>query len=129
MIDSLYNKINPFIKNDTDEKRSIQEKMEEKRSLKSNKTDVLCDHKNNNDISNFLEYDVENPEFLEIINGERAYSDIICWNSILQYMTEKNEKFCAEHCLCEICRSELKEYVERIDGIISDMYWSCENGC
>jgi hypothetical protein len=84
---------------------------------------------NDNNIDNFLEYSVENDEWLQIINGLRRPSDIICWNSLLQFMTEQNKKFCAKHCLCESCRSELNEYTEYVDEIISDIYHSCPNGC
>jgi hypothetical protein len=129
MIDDYYNKINPFIKNDTNEKRSNREQMEENKSLNSNKTDVLCDCENNNDIENFLEYDVSDPIWLQILNNPKQLSDIICWNSLFQYMVEKHEKYCADNCLCETCRSELVEYTEYVDGIISDIYWSCKNGC
>lgn len=83
-----------------------------------------------NDIEKYLEYEVSDPEWLELINDpKRLFSEIICWNSLFQYMVEKHEKYCTENCLCEVCRSELKEYMEYIDGEIADMYWSCSNGC
>lgn len=84
----------------------------------------------NIDINKILEYDVENPEFLEILNGDRPIFVMICWNSLRLVMKEMNKKYCAEHCLCENCRSEMEEFTEHdIDGRITEMYWACKNGC
>jgi hypothetical protein len=85
----------------------------------------------NNDynIENFLEYSVENDEWLQILNNPKQLSTIICWDSLYQYMIEKNKEFCDKRCLCESCRSPIKENIEYVDGLISDIQWSCENGC
>ncbi|MDD4188281.1 MAG: hypothetical protein PHX04_05970 [Bacilli bacterium] len=84
----------------------------------------------NIDIGEILEFNVENHEFLEILNGNRPISDIICWHSLGLVLKEMNEKYCAQNCLCESCRSPLEEYTEYdIDGRVSGMHWSCKNGC
>jgi hypothetical protein len=84
---------------------------------------------NDNNIENFLEYSVENDEWLEILNNPKKLSTIVSWDSLFRYMVSEHEKYCAENCLCETCRSELVEYTEYVDEKISDMYWSCPNGC
>lgn len=79
---------------------------------------------------NFFEYDVENPEFLEILNGDRPIFDMICWESLRLIMEEMNKKFCAERGICEKCRSEMLEYKDYDpDGKIVEWYWVCKNGC
>jgi hypothetical protein len=88
---------------------------------------------NDNNIENFLEYDVSNDEWLQILNNPKQLSTIICWNSLYQYMLELNKEYCAKHCLCEICRSELIEHIdyEEIWGSkrISNVEYTCPNGC
>ncbi len=84
----------------------------------------------NIDINEILEYNVENPEFLEILNENMPLYQIISWSSLHIAMKEMNEKYCAEQCLCEKCRTPLEEFTEYdADGRISGMYWSCKNGC
>jgi hypothetical protein len=84
----------------------------------------------NIDINEILEYNVENPEFLEILNEDRPLYQMISWSSLHIVMKEMNEKYCADHCLCEKCHAPLEEFTDYdIDGRISGMYWSCKNGC
>ena len=85
--------------------------------------------KNVNDIEDFLEFDVSNDKWLRAVNGMSSWIDIIDKGAFFDYLVEENEKYCAENCLCETCRSPLKEFTEMEDGMISQMYWSCSNGC
>ena len=81
---------------------------------------------NNNNIDSILEYEVSNPEYLEIINGTRKPEEIISWNSLLLFMSEQNQRYCDEHLLCVKCREPLVEYSQ---GKYEDVYWSCLNHC
>ena len=81
---------------------------------------------NENDIENFLEYDVQNDEWLQCINGEIHLLELLDENSILEYLKEKNKKYCDERCLCSKCRETLVEYSQ---GEYEDVYWSCLNHC
>jgi hypothetical protein len=91
---------------------------------------LLCDtyvnKHNENDIDLILEYEVENPEYLEIINGTRGLADVISWSSLLAFMNEQNKKYCDEHCLCLKCREPLVEYNKTK---YEDIYWECSNHC
>jgi len=94
--------------------------------------------KNNNinedtNIENFLEYSVEDIIWARVANEKINYSEIIDKNALLSYFKEKNEKYCAENCLCEVCRNPLTEFTEYEDICgsmqISEIYYSCPNGC
>lgn len=85
------------------------------------------------DINSILEYEVDDPEYLQIINGTREIKDIINFNLLFEYMKEQNEEYCKKEGLCETCHTPLKEYeeYEEICGSrqISERYWSCPNHC
>lgn len=78
------------------------------------------------DIENFLEYEVENIEWLRCLNGQIPILDILDKNTIYEYLREQNEKYCEEQSLCPICRNPLKEYK---DEMINERYWACQYGC
>jgi AAA15 family ATPase/GTPase len=86
-----------------------------------------------NNIENFLEYDVSDPIWLKIINGQIPLIEIIDKITLISYLESENKKFCANNCLCEICRNPLDEYIdyEEVWGNkrISNIYYSCPNGC
>ena len=48
-------------------------------------------------IENYLEYSVDNIEYLEIIKGLRSPLEIISIESLLEYMSEQNEKYCSNN--------------------------------
>jgi len=86
------------------------------------------------EIEDILEWSVDQPEFLQIINGLRKPSDIISWKDLLYIMTEKNIKYCSDNGLCEICHSELKLVQDRGEvwgarNVVVGEYSSCPNGC
>lgn len=61
------------------------------------------------DVKDFLKYDVEHPEFLQILNGLRSSLDIVDTKKIVSYMDKINQEYSKSHGLCEVCHSELKK--------------------
>jgi len=84
---------------------------------------------NDNDIENFLEHSVESLEWLRVCNGQIPYTVLLDKNTFKQYFISENERYCDQEGICPECRNPLKEFVEMEDGIISERYWSCGNGC
>ena len=82
-----------------------------------------------NDICDFLEYNVEDIEWLRCINGQISILDLIDKSAFLSYLEDKNEKYCEDNGLCKVCRNPLKEYIEYEDGMPSERYWACSYGC
>ena len=86
-----------------------------------------------NDICDFLEYNVEDIEWLRCINGQISILDLIDKSALLSYLEEKNEKYCEELGICTVCRTPLVEKVEyeEIWGSkqVSERYWCCPYGC
>lgn len=85
------------------------------------------------DIDSILEFEVDQPEYLQIVNGLRKPSDNVNWKLLLEYMTEQNRIYSAKNGLCEVCHSPLVEKTEyeEICGSrqVSERYWHCRNGC
>jgi len=86
------------------------------------------------DINSILEYDVSDPEYLQIVNGLRTPSDSINFKLLLEYMSEENREYAKENSLCEICHSELKLVQDRGEvwgskNVVIGEYSSCPNGC
>jgi hypothetical protein len=85
-----------------------------------------CD---NECLEDFLNYDIHDPEYLEILNGKRTIESIISWESLLMYMQEKNDKYCDKYNLCHECRSPLVKVREQEEiwgsKQVSEVYWVC----
>ena len=101
-------------------------------SLKNN----ICEsesNKSNNDIENFLEYDVSDNIWLKIINKEIPIIEILDENAFYDYLETENEKYCKQEGICPECRGNLvlKVEYEEIWGSKreSERYLVCENGC
>jgi len=90
-------------------------------------------NKSNNDIENFLEYDVSDNIWLKIINKEIPIIEILDENAFYDYLETENEKYCKQEGICLECRGNLVLRVEyeEIWGSKreSERYLVCENGC
>ena len=86
-----------------------------------------------NDICDFLEYNVEDIEWLRCINGQIPYTELIDKNALLSYLENENEKYCNDNGLCVICRNPLikKEQIEEYWGskMTIGYDWVCEHEC
>jgi len=107
-------------------------------SLKNNINDDVSDDllKNNNcvnDISDFIEYDVSDNEWIRLINKEIPIIDILDENAFYEYLETENTRYCKQEVLCPECRGKLVEKIEyeEIWGSRreSERYLICENGC
>jgi len=65
-----------------------------------------------NNIEEFMEFSVGDPEYLQICNNLISPTQIIDFQKLRQYMIEKNEEYAKEYGLCEICHGELEERKE-----------------
>ena len=81
------------------------------------------------EIKDLLTCSVGDAEYLQVINHLRMPSSIIDWNYFLQYLTKKNAEYAKERGLCEVCYQPLKEFTEMEDGMPSERYFACKNGC
>ena len=61
-------------------------------------------------IEDYLNYNVEDPEWLEVINGKLSLSQMINSNSLMRYIEIQNEKYCLQNNLCANCRTPLIEH-------------------
>lgn len=86
-----------------------------------------------NDIEDFLEYQVEDIIWLRVANNLVPYTELINRDYLINYIKERNQKFCEDNGLCSECRSPLVERVEfeEIWGSKqeSERYWCCPRGC
>ena len=93
----------------------------------------IYDYDDVNDISDFLEYGVEDVEWLRVCNSQIPYTELIDKNAIRDYLVEKNSQYCEKNGLCEICRNPLKRYdlSEEVWGSkqVVGYEYSCEFGC
>jgi len=84
--------------------------------IKYDKTAVSMDCENEEKFDDFMddffEYDVDQPEYLQVCNGLVMPSKVINWSSVLDYMKERNRIYSEESGLCEVCHSELIEKKE-----------------
>lgn len=84
------------------------------------------------DIEDLLDIDVDSIEWIQIINGQRPWTDLFNKNNIIKFLEEMNEKFCEDHNLCKVCRSELIEVkedrVEHFGFPATEIIWVCPNG-
>jgi hypothetical protein len=78
-------------------------------SSNSDKNKLLCDNECLND---YMEIDVQDDAWLEVLNGRLTIEKIINYDGIHRYMTERNREYCEQNGLCEECRSELVEVYE-----------------
>lgn len=99
-----------------------------KGGLKLNKNNELDEF-----MYNFIESSVDQPEFLQVCNSLVHPNKIVDWEVLLDYMREKNYKYCDDNLLCETCHHPLKKYdqVEECWGskMVVGAYWGCPNNC
>jgi len=81
-------------------------------------------------VADYFEYDVNDDIWL-YATKDNGWSvlDLLDVNGLKIYIKEKNAEYCKQEGLCEQCRSPLKEFVEMEDGMPSEIYWACKNGC
>jgi len=100
---------------------------------KAYKEENVNDYKCKDEIEDILEWSVDQPEYLQIVNGLRKPSDIISWKDLLYIMTEKNIKYCSDNDLCEVCHSPLvdEKQVEEYCGcrMVVGVHGACPNNC
>lgn len=63
-------------------------------------------------IEDILEFEVDQAEYLQIVNGLRTPSQAIDFKKLLDYMSEQNYNHCDNNNLCKTCHSELQEVKE-----------------
>jgi|GEM_PF-3291939 len=95
---------------------------------------VMSDYDNSDfDIEDLFEYDVSDPLWLRVCNSQIPYTELINKNALLLYLQERNQKYCDEQCLCEVCRSPLVEIEEsrgeHFGTNCGEVMWHCPNGC
>jgi len=95
-----------------------------KNNVVENKLLPIC-----NDIENFLEYDVSNDIWIKFINKEIPLIELFDQNAVYNYIQSEHEKYCSQEGICPECKMPLKEYIEMEDGIVSERYLACGNGC
>lgn len=86
------------------------------------------------DIDSILEFEPDQPEYLQICNGLRKPSDNVNWKLLLEYMTEQNRIYSAKNGLCEVCHSPLKLVQDRGEvwgarNVVIGEYYVCPHGC
>ena len=89
-------------------------------SLKNNvKKSERNKSNDDNDIENFLEYDVSNDIWIKFINKEIPIIEILDENAFYDYLETENEKYCKQEGICPECRGNLvlKVEYEEIWGI------------
>jgi len=64
------------------------------------------------DIEDILNFPIESPEFLAVVNGLVDVKKIISGESLLIILSDINDKYCEDNNLCKVCRSELEEVSE-----------------
>ena len=89
-------------------KRRKQEKNRDNERCNPHKNTVSLDS-GINDIKAFLNYNVEDEEWLQVLNGLKTIEIMIDTDELFMYMDASNKDYCNEHNLCEKCRSELVE--------------------
>ena len=62
------------------------------------------------DIKDYLNYNIEDIEWLEVLNGKYPLMKLIDRNSLMRYIEFENEKYCLENKLCTSCRTPLETY-------------------
>ena len=92
-----------------------------------NRSDNSLNNDCNNDIADFLEYNVESLEWLMVLNNKIPYTTLFNESAIFDYLNSESEKYCDQEGLCHECRSPLKEFIEYEDGRIVERYWACSN--
>jgi hypothetical protein len=85
------------------------------------------------DIKDLFDVQVEDIDFLHIVNGRKPFTDLFDKRILLDYLKKLNEEYCEEHGLCEVCRSPLVEYSQKEDvrGSYVEVarYMECPNNC
>jgi len=99
-----------------------------------NKTTHSCGcEKDENNIEDFLEFSVENVEWLRVVNSKISYTELIDKSAFLSYLEGKNEKYCEENGLCIVCRNPLEKFdsYEEVSGSrrLVEIEFRCPYGC
>jgi hypothetical protein len=115
----------------TPEKKKILKEIMGSCSGKASLSEMVMANRNHceNDIEDFLEYDVSRWEYFLVMKGKKSFVELIDRSSFLFYLEEQNRIYCEQEGLCPECRNSLKEFTEYEDGMISEMYWACSKGC
>lgn len=83
------------------------------------------------EIEDILEYDVDSVEWQRVSNGLILWTELINVKAFMKYVKEMNEKYCEDHNLCPVCRSELVEVFEDREHFgfpAKEGLWICPNG-
>ena len=100
-----------------------------KGNIENKKENEIMDY----NIEEFMEFSVGDPEYLQICNGLISPIQIIDFQKLRQYMIEKNEEYCKDYGLCEICHSPFidEKQVEEYWGsrMVIGLNRICPNGC
>jgi hypothetical protein len=102
-----FNKLNDNVIN---EKQSMSEENGENERSNPHKIQILkgmdCDREC---LEDYMTVSVEDDTWLEVLNGRYTIEQVIDYDDIHRYMTERNREYCEKQGLCEECRSELVE--------------------
>jgi len=98
------------------------------------KTTLLCGcEKDENNIEDFLEFSVENVEWLRVCNNQIQYTELLDKNAFDEYFKFENDKYCEENGLCTVCRNPLEKFdsYEEVSGSrqLVEIDFRCRYGC
>jgi len=100
-----------------------------KGNIENKKENEIMDY----NIEEFMEFSIGDPEYLQICNGLISPTQAIDFQKLRQYMIEKNEEYCKDYGLCEICHSPFidEKQVEEYWGyrMVIGLNRICQNGC
>ena len=89
--------------------------------------------KDENNIEDFLEFSVENAEWLRVCNSQIPYTELLDKNALQEYFKSENDKYCKEQGLCAICRNPLEKFdsYEEVSGSqrLIEVEFRCPYGC
>lgn len=81
----------------------------------------------------FDEYDVSDPMWLNVCNGKVSYHELINKSALLSYLQMKNDEYCEQNGLCNVCRNPLVEVKEdrgeHFGTDCKEKVLICEYGC
>jgi len=80
-------------------------------------------------IEDYFEYEVSDDMWNKIIDKEIPLIELFDQNAVYDYISSEYENFCKQEGICSECKMPLKEFIEMEDGIVSERYFACGNGC
>jgi len=100
-----------------------------KGNIENKKENEIMDY----NIEDILEYDVEDISWLMVLNGKIPFTELIDKTAFLEYLENKNNKYCSDNGLCNVCRNPLKEFESYEDVFGSSQLiereYICQYGC